>query len=800
MKKPVILCVDDERMVLISLKDQLMQYLGNDYVIEIAESGEEAIEVIEDLLKENIEIPLIISDQIMPGIKGDELLIKIHNRYPSALKVFLTGQADAHAVGNAVNRANLYRYISKPWDEADLKLTITEALYSYSQDKQISQQNKLLESLYAQAQGEIAERKRIAALLAEANESLRKANEELERRVEERTAELSEAYKDISKAAEEWKKTFDSVPDLIMILDKEHRIVRANKAAAERMSLTPEQCIGRRCCRLVHGTENPPSFCPHSQLLNDVCEHKMEAFMDHLDGDFIVTTSPLFDSDGNLFGSVHVSRDITDRKRAEQELLKAKDAAEVATRIKSEFLANMSHEIRTPLNAILGYAQFLQKDPMVTEFQKDRLKIIHRSGDHLLSLLNDILDLSKVEAGRVEIQPVIFSLPDFLSFFIEMFHARALQKNIGFYYEFSEKLPDFVKGDEVRIRQVIINLLGNAVKFTEKGSVTFKADYDNGHIFLEVRDTGPGIEDFELENIFAPFRQAARHTGTAEGTGLGLTISRKLVDLMGGRLTVQSIPGEGSVFRVKMELPEADSSAFIAETKNSTVIGYTGAKRRVLIADDVAENRFLLTDLLVSIGFEAAEADNGLAAIEKAEEFLPDIIFMDLFMPVMNGFEAARLIRADLPHLRTVIFAVSAGTLDEHVRKSREAGCDDFIAKPITIEKIIEKLTQYLAIDWIYAQAISSEKNITRESADPIEAPAAELENLMNSARIGDIDTIRQIAEKLIRHDKQFIPFAVKLNQLAKDFQIGKIRCFLKSFDLTPQPPSLKRDGEKKDA
>jgi len=143
---------------------------------------------------------------------------------------------------------------------------------------------------------------------------------------------------------------------------------------------------------------------------------------------------------------------------------------------------------------------------------------------------------------------------------------------------------------------------------------------------------------------------------------------------------------------------------------------------------------------------------------------------------------------------------VSAGTLDEHVRKSREAGCDDFIAKPITIEKIIEKLTQYLAIDWIYAQAISSEKNITRESADPIEAPAAELENLMNSARIGDIDTIRQIAEKLIRHDKQFIPFAVKLNQLAKDFQIGKIRCFLKSFDLTPQPPSLKRDGEKKDA
>jgi len=348
---------------------------------------------------------------------------------------------------------------------------------------------------------------------------------------------------------------------------------------------------------------------------------------------------------------------------------------------------------------------------------------------------------------------------------------------------------------------VIINLLGNAVKFTEKGSVTFKADYHTGHIFVEVQDTGPGIEGCELENIFAPFRQAVRHTGTAEGTGLGLTISRKLVELMGGKLTVQSIPGEGSVFRVELELPKADSSAFIAETRNSTVIGYTGAKRRVLIADDVAENRFLLTDVLVSIGFEVAEADNGLAAVEKAEEFLPDIIFMDLFMPVMNGFEAARLIRADLPHLRTVIFAVSAGTLDEHIRKSREAGCDDFISKPITIEKIIEKLTQYLAIDWIYARIISSEKNITCESAELIEPPAAaELQMLTNSARIGDIDTIRQIAEKLIRHDKQFIPFAVKLNQLAKDFQIGKIRCFLKSFDLTPSPPSLKVNGEEKDA
>jgi PAS domain S-box-containing protein len=783
MKKPVILCVDDERMVLISLKDQLMQYVGHDYVIEIAESGEEAIEVIEELLKEDIEIPLIISDQIMPGIKGDELLIKIHDRYPSALKVFLTGQADAHAVGNAVNRANLYRYISKPWDEADLKLTITEALYSYSQDKQISQQNKLLESLYIQAQGEIAERKRIEALLAEANESLRKANEDLERRVEERTAELSKANKDISKAAEEWKKTFDSVPDLIMILDKQHRIVRANKAAADRLSLTPKECLGRYCYELVHGTETPPVFCPHSQLLDDIREHKMEAFMDHMDGDFIVTTSPLFDSDGNLFGSVHVSRDITDRKRAEQELLKAKDAAEVATRIKSEFLANMSHEIRTPLNAILGYAQFLQKDPAATEFQRDRLKIIHKSGDHLLSLLNDILDLSKVEAGRIEIQPGIFSLADFLNFFIEMFQPRAHQKNIGFYYEFSDELPNFVKGDEVRTRQVIINLLGNAVKFTEKGSVTFKADYHNGHIFFEVRDTGPGIETCELENIFAPFRQAARHTGSAEGTGLGLTISRKLVELMGGKLTVQSTPGEGSVFRVGLELPEADSSAVIAETRNSAVIGYTGAKRRVLIADDVSENRFLLTDLLVSIGFEVIEADDGLMAVEKAEEWLPDVIFMDLFMPRMNGFEAVRRIRADLPHLQTVIFAVSAGTLDEHIRKSREAGCNDFIPKPITIENIIEKLKQHLDIEWIYAQTISSEKNITCESAALIEPPSPkELENLMISARIGDIETIRQMAEKLIRQDKQFIPFAVKLNQLAKDFQIGKIRNFLKSF------------------
>ncbi len=509
---------------------------------------------------------------------------------------------------------------------------------------------------------------------------------------------------------------------------------------------------------------------------------------------------------------------ISEIQKREEKLSYAKEAAEAANKAKSAFLANMSHELRTPLNAILGYAQFLQKDLSVTKHQKDRLQIIHKSGDHLLSLINDILDLSKIEAGRIELSPIEFSMSDFINDINLMFQMRAEQKGIGFYYEISPHLPEYVRGDEVRIRQILINLLGNAVKFTEEGSVTFGADYRDGRICFEVRDTGTGISPDDSEKIFDPFHQTGSYLKKNEGTGLGLSISRKLAELMCGKITVQSTPGQGSVFRAELDLPSVSSAENIIQAKNSDVItGYQGVRRKILIVDDIDQNRTLLSDLLISLGFEVAEADDGQTAVKKAEEFQPDMILMDLFMPGMDGFEAVKRIRESgkcqvlsvkekdnlntfhithntLTH-QTVIIAVSAGAFEEHILKSREAGCDDFIPKPVAMDQLWAKIRTYLHLEWTY-QKTEASAEAGLKPAIPIIAPSSEdFESLMNSAKMGDIKSIQDIAHALLHKDKQLAPFAEEVIRLAKEFQIGKIRAFLKAVHPSPLPPSPERRG-----
>jgi len=488
------------------------------------------------------------------------------------------------------------------------------------------------------------------------------------------------------------------------------------------------------------------------------------------------------DDQGNILYYEGSLTDITERIRREK-AERDREIADAANQTKSRFLAHISHELRTPLNAIIGYAQILTKTPYATQFQKERLDIIQKSGEHLLMLLNDILDLSKIEAGCMNIQPVEFCLPDFLSTLVAMFQVRAFHKNILFDYEVSDSLPKFVTGDEIRLRQILINLLGNAVKFTEKGSVTFKTDYQDGRVFFEITDTGLGIDADEHEKIFDPFHQIGSSLKKNEGTGLGLSISRKLLEMMGGELTVQSIPGQGSVFRVEIELSAVDSATDILKTGEPEPIGYQGIKYRILVVDDIVFNRSFLSDLLIRLGFEVAEADNGEVAVEKAKEFQPDLIFMDLFMPHKDGFEATRQIRAMIPGLNVIIIAICSGAFEEYIQKSRDAGCDDFIPKPIAAKDVSEKLHQHLAIEWIYQDPASAGKISDETTALMLPPSENELEELIRFAKIGDIAFIRQKAEALLRQkDTQMTAFAKKLLKLAKGFHIDRIRVFLKSF------------------
>ena len=600
MSKPVIVCVDDEKFVLDSLRTTLTQAFGEDYLIEIAEDGTDALEVVKELLANGRDVPVVISDYVMPRMRGDELLRHIQIISQNTLKIMLTGQANIEGVTNAVNEADLYRFISKPWSSSQLVQIVQKAVREYFSEKEKEDRSRAL---------------------------------------------------------------LEVTPDLVFFIRRDG-LVLDYRGPVEGEGGTPDGYSGKRLEEIFPHeiatmfSEKIRGLSPRGGSVSFEYNLPSGSLWRHYE-----TRLTSCGPDAVLA----VARDVSPSKEIERALRAAIIEAELANNAKSSFLAAMSHEIRTPLNAVVGFSN-LMMDTSLDPEQREFADTINKSADTLLSVVNDILDFSKIEAGRIELEKSSFDLREAVEDCLEMVAPEANRKGLEICDLIDDKCPEHVIGDVTRLRQVLTNLLSNAVKFTEQGEVDVSVDAlepsESGSVQVRfrVRDTGIGMSEDQQRKVFEPFIQAdASTTRRFGGTGLGLAISGRLIELMGGSISVLSRQGEGSTFSFTIPL-EPEPAADLARTHEASRPRLTNLQ--VALVDDNATNRRYLGLQLKSWGAGTVSFESGagfLKFLDEGGKF--DIVLMDYHMPDMDGLAVAGAMRAIPRFSQVPIVLLSSGGL-----------------------------------------------------------------------------------------------------------------------------------------
>lgn len=639
----------------------------------------------------------------------------------------------------------------------------------------------------------------------EAEKTLQDINETLEQRVAERTRELQESQTFL-------RSIMDTIPQSLFWKDTQAKFLGCNQnfltaVGMERLEdivAKTDQDLNlpwryeaawfRECDRRVIEMDEADLGVVEPHLRSDGSEGWLE-----------ISRVPLHNTRGDVIGVLGVFQDVTQRKQSEEalqqlnsELQEAKEAADSASQAKSEFLANMSHELRTPLNGILGYAQILSRSAQLQEKEQHGVSVIQDCGNHLLNLINDILEIAKIEARKLELHPTVSHFPSLLEGVINMCRIRADQKGIQFDYQANKNIPEDIIIDEKRLYQVLINLLGNAIKFTERGQVSMSIDAkelsplsaNQVAIQFTISDTGIGISDADINRLFRSFEQVGEQQKKKEGTGLGLAISQQIVQMMGGEILVKSQVGQGSEFSFEIELPLAKARPDQAVNQPpKRISGYKGAQKKILIIDDDKRNRDVLRELLEPLKFETMEAINGENGLSIIENFIPDLVITDIVMPVMNGHEFLKRAREQIELKSTVFIASSASASKDERQSSLDSGSDYFISKPFIIDELFTLIQASLKLDWVYEDVHRFEQAIpiyqgppSTEAAREVMTPSpALLEEMLDLVQRGRVPKFIQLIQKICEEEPQYQDFLSPLRSLAMRFELEDIEIIFRS-------------------